>query len=337
MCIAPLVRAQTAGQRLFPFLDIPVGARSLATAGLPLPFFQRPVDRISRHPALTAWAVPSSLFLGSTLYWAGGAYHHVAYVHEFRRGGKYGFFVNYYDYGEFEGRDERGNLTRPFRGGESEVGVTRAYRWQRLTLGAAVKWAHTDLLSHSEDALIGDFSLMYHSVDSLFTVSAAAASLGTTLREGAPLPLNVSWAVSYKFRHNPLRLYGGMHHLQRWAFSTFEETSPLQNPDDTVAPSPLSQWASMAFRHMAGGAEVILGEGLRLRMGYHVQQRRELSLFGLRRMVGFSFGLSARVKGFYVDYTYVPAQPGNAWHSFGLRADLRTLWKRRGAARKVHF
>ncbi len=331
------LQAQTAGHRLFPFLDIPVGARGMATATLPVPFWDYPVDRISRQPALTERTPSRSLFIGTDFYWARGAYYHLAYVHRFRRSGKYGFFLNYYDYGEFEGRDARGNLTAPFRGGESEVGVSKAFRWWRFTFGGAVKWTHTDLLSHSEDGLVGDFSLMYASSDSLFTVTVAANALGTSLRSSALLPLNVSWAAAYKFRHNPLRLYGGMHHLQMWRFSAFEEETPIRNIDDTTRPSALLQWVATVFRHVGAGAELILSEGLRLRMGYHVQRRQELSLFGLRRMTGFSFGLSVKVRGWYVDYTYVPVQSGNPWHALGLRADLRPLWPRRGAVRKVRF
>ncbi len=330
--------AQTPGHRSFPFLEIGVGPRQLAQASLAVLIPDAPIDRMVRHPAALSWVAHRSLFVGTTRYWAGGSYYHVAYAHRFRTMGKVGFFVNYLDYGEFEGLDERGNPTRPFRGGESEVGVIQAYRWRRWSMGAAFKWVHSDLLQYKADALMGDFSVAYLSADSLWSFSATYLHLGASLRGKEAAPGDLGWSISYKFRHNPLRLYVGMRHLEVWWFSSYEEPSPVQNIEDTLPPPPWKQHLETAFRHMAGGADVVLGQGLTLRMGYHVQRRRETSLFGIRRLVGFSFGASVKVRSLWIDYTVVPAQPGHSWHAFAMRTNLEPFLRRlRGRERPIQW
>ncbi len=193
LCSLLIGQAQHAipGGRIFSFLDIGVGARHLAQASLPMLTADGAVDRMVRHPAALAWTTPQSLFVGATRYWVGSMYYHAAYTHQFQQVGRVGFFVNYIDYGEFEGMDERGRPTRLFRGGASEVAVVRAYRWRRWSVGGALKWVRTDLLFFKANAIMGDFSLGYLSSDSLLTFSLIYQNLGTVLRGGYALPGNL--------------------------------------------------------------------------------------------------------------------------------------------------
>ena len=70
------------------------------------------------------------------------------------------------------------------------------------------------------------------------------------------------------------------------------------------------------LRHLAIGAELDLGDGLRFRFGYHHRRRQELRLANAPGTAGFAWGLDLNVRRFQV------AIARNTYHTAGASTHL---------------
>ena len=111
------------------------------------------------------------------------------------------------------------------------------------------------------------------------------------------------------------------HDLNRWDLrydSPLDEDTGLGFGDEEPRePSKFGESVDNAFRHIAIGGEFLIGkkESFMLRLGYHHQRRKELSVVNLRSLSGFSAGVGIKTKIFVLDYGFaVYHQAGSTKH-----------------------
>ena len=101
-----------------------------------------------------------------------------------------------------------------------------------------------------------------------------------------------------------------LHDINRW---DLRYESPLDEgpglgfgEEEPREPSKFGKSVDNAFRHVVIGGEFLIGkkENLMLRIGYHHQRRKELSVVNLRSLSGFSAGVGVNLKIFVLDYGF---------------------------------
>ena len=79
---------------------------------------------------------------------------------------------------------------------------------------------------------------------------------------------------------------------------------------------PQFNWGDNLARHFTAAAELLLGKGLNLRLGYNHLQARELRLDNVSGGAGFSYGAMVRIAQFQLDYTYATLQAAGSSNYF---------------------
>ena len=186
-----------------------------------------------------------------------------------------------------------------------------------------------------------DVGLSYQSEDALNHYALVIRGAGLQFSKYYPddekgkMPIDVQIGFSKRLQYVPFRLSVLLHDINRW---DLRYESPLDEgpglgfgEEEPREPSKFGDGVDNAFRHVVIGGEFLIGkkENLMLRIGYHHQRRKELSVVNLRSLSGFSAGVGVNLKLFVLDYGFgVYHQAGSTKH-LGLRIHLDQLKKKK--------
>jgi hypothetical protein len=149
------------------------------------------------------------------------------------------------------------------------------------------------------------------------------------------MPLDVQIGLSKRLAYVPFRLSILAHDLNRWDLrydSPLDDNSGLGfGEEEPREPSRFGESVDNFFRHITFGGEFLIGkqEKLMLRIGYHHQRRKELSVVNLRSLSGFSAGVGLNLKAFVLDYGFAVYHQAGATKHLGLRLNLEQLMKKK--------
>ena len=271
----PPLRAQSAVG--FNFLRTFVGARPSALAGA---FVAIPGDihNLVYNPAgLTGLSKRQGTlsYLNHLLDFQSGF---AAYAQPLKNG-TLAFGVHFFDFGQFDARDENNQDLGEF--GASSVTVQASYArrlYKQLSLGLSAKYIRFQIENFSENAVAADIGLIFEIPEENWSLGLGVFNLGTTtsafIETKDKLPLNVQFGVSKRLEHLPLLL----------------SLSLVKYREESVD-----------FRV---GGEFTVTEQLRLRIGYDsVGQDRKVDT-DKDRLAGVSLGLGLKIDTFDVDYSF---------------------------------
>lgn len=290
--------SQIGGQRSFEFLNVPVNATITALGGNNISLIGKDPSMLMVNPALTDSLSSGQISFGYLGYFAGVNQSTVTYVHEIRNR-PVSFGVNYLNYGDLEGFDPTGNSTGDFQARDYVISVGSSHKVGVFTLGGNVKLAHSLIDTYSSSALLFDVGGIFRPGGDNWVVSLVAQNLGWILSEytgqtRSALPFDIRLGTTFKPEFMPVRFSFTATNLVREnvAFS-----NPSLNPNDGEPGA-----GDAVLRRLNIGAELLLGKGLRVLLGYNHRIRRELRLQQLSGGAGFSFGMFLRIKMFELTY-----------------------------------
>ena len=246
--------------------------------------------------------------------------------------------IHYMSYGQFTSADDRGNITGEFKANEIALhaGIARQLN-ERLKGGLLVRYVQSSLETYKATGLVLDAGLSYQSSDGLNYYAIIIRGMGAQFSkyhpdaEAGKMPIDVQVGISKRLKYVPFRLSIMAHDLNRWDLrydSPLDEGTGLGFGEEPREPSKFGERVDNVFRHLVFGGEFLIGqkENLMLRIGYHHQRRKELSVVNLRSLSGFSAGIGFRTKLFVLDYGFgVYHQAGSTKH-LGLRIHLDQLF-----------
>jgi len=190
-----------------------------------------------------------------------------------------------------------------------------------FTAGVNLKFINSVLAEYSSSGIAADVGLPYYSSKNLFSAAALIKNIGTQFsgyRSGnsEDLPFEMQIGFTKKLRHAPFRFGFIFDNLQKWDIRRESEkdivfvdplTGEIQEDDSFVA-------GDIFLRHLVFNTEVLISKNVTLRLGYNYRRRKELSIDAKPGTIGFSGGLSVKVKKFNISYgrnTYHLAGPSN--------------------------
>jgi hypothetical protein len=246
--------------------------------------------------------------------------------------------IHYASYGKFTAADDRGNIEGTFKAHDIslQAGISKVLN-ERMTGGLLLQYIQSSLETYSSTGLLLDAGITYKSADGLNHYAIVLRSMGfqfSTYYENddpGKMPFDFQFGFSKRLKHVPFRLSVLVHDINRWNLqydSPLDETTNLGFGDQMPKPkSKFGEGLDNAFRHFVLGGEFLIGknENFMLRIGYHHQRRKELSVVNLRSLAGFSGGVGINFKSFILDYGFaVYHQAGSSKH-LGIRVNLSNL------------
>jgi len=261
----------------FDFLRTFVGARPSAMAGA---FIAMPGDihNLVYNPAGLAALNKrqgSLTYLNHLLDFQSGF---LAYAQPFYKG-TFAAGVHFFDYGQFEGKDESNQDTGEF--GSNSLTLSLGYAQTMITnlaVGVSAKYIRFQIDDFSETALAGDLGLLYSFPAQQLNLGLGVFNFGATTRAFIEtkddLPLNVQLGASKQLAHLPLLVSGALVKFKG---------------------------EGIDFRF---GGEFKLSEQLFVRLGYNSVGRDQKVDTSKDRIAGVSLGLGFKVNSFNFDYSF---------------------------------
>jgi hypothetical protein len=322
----------TGGQHAFEFLRLPQSPHISALGGINVSNPSPDVSLGLQNPALMRPVVHNQLSLSYNNYYSGISIANLAYgYHVPKLNTSFILGITYLNYGSFEGTDNIGNTTAPFRATDYAVsfGASRAYG-ERWRYGAALKLAYSALADKTAAGLMADVGITYTDTANLIVAGATAKNMGVMLQSYAgsptePVPFDLQLGISKRFAHLPLRVMATLHHLYEWDIrynnpADLETSSLLGTPDSSELTK--SHFADKLFRHFIFGAELSLGKRITLGVAYNHLHRGELAIKEKPGLAGFNFGAGIDLGKFRIQYARSYYHIAGAYNEFGLSMNL---------------
>lgn len=273
------------GGGTYNFLRNEVGARAAGLNGSFVSMMNDPNLVFYNPAALPTLTKPSASagFLKHLLDVNGG---HISYGQHIEDVGTVAAGIIFVDYGSFTETDESFNELGTF--GATDLafvaGIGRQFD-EVTTFGAGIRFIYSSIANSKSAAVALDLGVLYQIPSENITIGASILNLGTQInsyietRESLPLDLKVG--ITKRPEHLPVLLNLNFHKLNE-SHEAF-----------------LDRFSSFSL-----GAEFLMSESVRLRLGYNNEQRKELKLGNSAGLAGFALGGGIAIGEYLVDYAF---------------------------------
>ncbi|MGI4870989.1 MAG: type IX secretion system protein PorQ [Janthinobacterium lividum] len=327
-------QAQIGGRSAFTFLELPPSAQLAAQGSMsasarssdPTQFFASPalLNADMDHTAAASYVAYVTDIRQST----------AAYAFNTEKRGRFGLGLTYLNYGSFESFDAMGNSLGSFSVNEYALAAADSYTKGKFTFGLTGKLAVSGIAGNRAVGLAADAGVLFKPTAQDFTVGLVVKNAGYMLKpyiagSREPLPLDVQLGSTIKPEHMPLRFTLTAHHLHKWDIQYLDPNARGTLDANNNEVKPTFNWADNLARHFTFAAELLLGKGLNLRLGYNHLQGRELRLDNTGGGAGFSYGAMVRIAQFQLDYTHATLQAAGSSNYFTVSRSLDSFLKKK--------
>lgn len=291
----PLAFAQTGGDNVYEFLNLPHSGLVSSLGGTNVSLAGSEINLATQNPALLGSDMEKALGLNYASYLAGINYGMAIYAPAFAPAGSLAAGISYLNYGSFTAADPSGNITGEFSASEYSFFAIYSRQLDSLfTVGASFKPVISHLEDYTSTGFAFDIGASYMSRNKLFSAGLVVrnAGLQLTAYAGEPreeLPIEIIAGISQKLAHAPLRFSLTARHLER-----FDLTEDYAGAGDQAETSAGSGFGENLLRHMIAAAEVIPHRNFYFSAGYNYQRRSELKIESTSSAAGFSWGFGIR-------------------------------------------
>ena len=340
--------AQTGGNSVFGFSNLPLSARLNALGGQAVCVHDDDLTPAFQNPALLDESMNNHISFNPVLYIADTRYGFAGYSHSFRHKqdhrkiGSFGLGVQYLNYGTFTYTDNTGedintyglpaasgDPLKSFRASDLCVMVSAARQFrQKFSYGATLKYLSSNYERYSAYALALDIGGNYYDYKKELSAGIVLKNAGTPLRrfipgEKQPMPFDLEAGISKKLRHTPFCFSLNLHDLQRFNLRYPADNSTQQVLlGDTTAQKTRHYIADKIFLHCIFAAEISLGDHLKIQLSYNHERREELAFTARKSLSGFSFGATIKIKNFQVGYSHAVYNIVSGTNFFTLAVNL---------------
>ncbi len=210
----------------------------------------------------------------------------LSYAQEWEGIGKVGVGIVYFNYGSFTETDPSSNIVGTFGAGEiaAVAGIGLSVD-EQTAVGINVKGIYSSIADYRSAALAVDVGVLYYIPSEQITIGASVLNLGKQLNAYGStkesLPLDVKIGITKRPEHLPVLLNVNFH--------------KLNEAQDKL----LDRLSAFTF-----GAEFLMSESVRFRVGYNNEKRKELKLGTGAGLAGFSLGLGFFYQDYQFDYAF---------------------------------
>jgi hypothetical protein len=327
--------SQVGGSAIYSFLNVPASARIASMGGTFITVKDNDLNCALQNPAALSPLTDKYLSLSGVSYFDGVKFGDAAYAKSFGKKGTFDLWMHYGNYGSFKEADETGVVYGSFTAADYALSLGWGYSLNKLfSVGVNVKGIYSDYYIVNSWGIAGDLSFMLNDTTYGWNVTILARNIGTQLKQYVkndqePLPLELLYGISKKFKHLPARLNLTCRHYARDI--SYVDPNDQTNYDALTGeykPEQDNYW-EQALRHFTFGTEILLSKNFHLRASYNFQRRREMAVDSRPRTVGLSFGFGLKISKFIISYGRASYHLAGASNHFSVAVNIGEFTKKK--------
>ncbi|SHK30615.1 hypothetical protein SAMN05216463_101221 [Xylanibacter ruminicola] len=255
-CTLTTVSAQES-ETAYNFLRLPVSAHVAAVGGENISLAEDDATMIFHNPALISGVSDNSINLNYMTYMEGAKNVSASFVKLAGERASWGVSAQLMDYGRINQTTEFNENIGKFSARDIAIGGTFAYELtDRICGGITAKFITSTIANYNSLAIGVDLGINYLDINHGWSLSAVARNLGGQIKayedEFERIPFDLQVGVSKRLMNSPLRFHATLSRLTDW--------------DETFG------------RHLAIGADVLLGDNIYLAVGYNFRKAQQMSI-----------------------------------------------------------
>ena len=274
-------------QEVYSFLRLPVSAHVAALGGDNITLTDDDATLIFHNPALICDVSDKSLNLNFMTYMEGAKTASASFVKAYKERATWGVAAQYMDYGTMKQTTVDNIETGDFSARDIALAGTFAYLLSdRISGGITGRFVTSHLASYNSAAVAVDLGLNYQNEEHGWSLSAVAKNLGGQIKayedDFERIPLDLQLGVSKRLIGSPLRLSATL--------------------------SRLNNWDQGFIKHLAVGADLLLGENIYVAAGYNFRRASEMKISDndgeSNHGAGLSLGAGLQLERFKLHVAY---------------------------------
>ena len=321
------VSAQLGGSYIYSFLNNPIAPRVAGVAGAVVANTENDVNFGIWNPALINPLMHGQMSMSFATLPGGVKFGEGVYSHTFKKAGSFNAGIKYVNYGTFNSTTPQAVVTGTFTASDFVFQVGYGYRLDsNFQVGATLKLINSAYETYSSWGIATDLAAVYQVPKSRFAMTMILRNMGTQIStfnsEKEPIPFEVKFGVSTKFKHVPLRLNLMLDNLQKMNLTYNDPNNVTKDPitgEVTVAEDGL---ANKILRHVVIGAELAPGKKFNLQLGYSFRRNFEMNIPTRRSSAGLTFGIGIKIKQFRLNYANTNMNVAGRMNHFGITTSL---------------
>lgn len=274
-------------QEVYSFLRLPVSAHVAALGGDNITLTDDDATLIFHNPALICDVSDKSLNLNFMTYMEGAKTASASFVKAYKERATWGVAAQYMDYGTMKQTTVDNIETGDFSARDIALAGTFAYLLSdRISGGITGRFVTSHIASYNSAAVAVDLGLNYADEEHGWSLSAVAKNLGGQIKayedDFERIPLDLQLGVSKRLIGSPLRLSATL--------------------------SRLNNWDQGFIKHLAVGADLLLGENIYVAAGYNFRRASEMKISDndgeSNHGAGLSLGAGLQLERFKLHVAY---------------------------------
>lgn len=257
MALTALVARGQESQEVYSFLRLPVSAHVAALGGNNITITDDDPSLIFHNPSLISNVTDKSLNLNFMTYMEGAKTASASFVKAYKERGTWGVAAQYMDYGSMKETTVENIETGTFSARDIALSGTFAYLLSnKFSGGITARFITSHIASYSSAAVAIDLGINYYDEDTQWSVAAVAKNLGGQIAayedDFERIPLDLQLGVSKRLIGSPLRLSATL--------------------------SRLNNWDQGLIKHLAVGADLLIGDNIYIAAGYNFRRSSEMKI-----------------------------------------------------------
>ena len=286
MLIGVVAEAQES-EEVYSFLRLPVSAHVAALGGDNVSITDDDPTLIFHNPALISNVTDKTLNLNFMTYMEGAKTASASFVKAARGRATWGVSAQYMDYGSMKEVTADNIETGEFSARDIALAGSFAYMLgNNVSGGVTARFVSSSIAGYSSAAVAVDLGINYYHAEKGWSLSAVAKNLGGQIKayddEFERIPLDLQLGITKRLIGSPLRLS-----------ATF---------------SRLNNWDQGFIKHLAVGADLLLGENIYVAAGYNFRRSSEMKISDdegdSNHGAGFSLGAGLQLQRFKLQAAY---------------------------------
>ncbi len=274
-------------QEVYSFLRLPVSAHVAALGGDNITLTDGDATVIFHNPALISNVADKTLNLNLMTYMEGATTASASFVKTYQERATWGISAQYMNYGTMKETTAENIQTGDFSAKDIALAGSLAYLLSdRISGGITARFISSHIAGYSSAAVAVDLGLNYYDPDHEWSLSAVAKNLGGQVKaydeDFERIPLDLQLGVTKRLVGSPLRLSATL--------------------------SRLNNWDQGFIKHLAVGADLLLGEQFYVAAGYNFRRASEMKISDnegdSNHGAGFSIGGGLQLERFKLHVAY---------------------------------
>ena len=274
-------------QEVYSFLRLPVSAHVAALGGDNITLTDDDATLIFHNPALICDVSDKSLNLNFMTYMEGAKTASASFVKAYKERATWGVAAQYMDYGTMKQTTVDNIETGDFSARDIALAGSFAYLLSNhISGGITGRFVTSHIASYNSAAVAVDLGLNYQNEEHGWSLSAVAKNLGGQIKayedDFERIPLDLQLGVSKRLIGSPLRLSATL--------------------------SRLNNWDQGFIKHLAVGADLLLGENIYVAAGYNFRRASEMKISDndgeSNHGAGLSLGAGLQLERFKLHVAY---------------------------------